>query len=411
MNVTVLGAGIVGICVATTLQQEGHSVTLIDRDEPGTGCSFGNAGMIQCSSVVPLATPGVVGAVPRMLLDPKQPLVIRWDALAHLFPFLMRFLAAARPAKVEEISAALATIVPRAYDAYEPLLRAAGAHNLVRKAGELYVYKSTASFTGGGFPHELRRRQGIKVQDIPLKDLYDLEPALARDFKHAVYLPKSYQTADPLEISKALVKLFVGLGGKLARETVNDIVIGPDGPKYVETNVARHRIDRLVLAMGAYSGALARKLGSPVPLRGERGYHLMLPDPGVSLRTSVISGDYKFGIVQMQHGIRLAGTAELARLDAAPNHDRARRLLPLAQEILPGLGGAEAKPWMGHRPSMPDSLPVICRSPRHRAVYFAFGHGHSGLTLGAMTGRIIGDLVAGRTPELDIAPFDVRRFG
>lgn len=411
MNVTVLGAGIVGICVATTLQQEGHSVTLIDRDEPGSGCSFGNAGMIQCSSVVPLATPGVVGAVPRMLLDPKQPLVIRWDALAHVFPFLMRFLAAARPAKVEEISAALATIVPRAYDAYEPLLRAAGVHNLVRKAGELYVYKTTASFTAGRFPHELRRRRGIKVQDIPLKDLYDLEPALARDFKHAVYLPESYQTADPLEISKALAKLFVSLGGKLVRETVNDIVIGPDGPEYVETNVAHHRIDRLVLAMGAYSGALARRLGSPVPLRGERGYHLMLPNPGVSLRSSVISGDYKFGIVQMQHGIRLAGTAELARLDAAPNHDRARRLLPLAREILPGLGGTEAEPWMGHRPSMPDSLPVICRSPRHRSVYFAFGHGHSGLTLGAMTGRIIADLVAGRAPELDIAPFDVGRFG
>lgn len=411
MNVTVLGAGIVGICVATTLQQQGHSVTLVDRDDPGAGCSSGNAGMIQCSSVVPLATPGVIRSVPRMLLDQKQPLVIRWNALAHIFPFLMRFVASAHPAKVQKISEALATIVPRAYDAYEPLLRAAGARNLVRKAGELYVYKSTASFTGGSFPHELRRRQGIEVQDIPLRDLYDLEPALARDFRHAVYLPDSYQTADPLEISRALVRLFVSMGGTFARETVTDIVMGPDGPDYVQTDAGCHRIDHLVLAMGAYSGALARRLGSPVPLRGERGYHLMLTNPGVSLRTSVISGDYKFGILQMQHGIRLAGTAELARLDAAPDYDRARRLLPLARQILPGLDGAEAKPWMGHRPSMPDSLPVICRSPRHRSVYFAFGHGHSGLTLGAMTGRIIGDLVAGRTPDPDVSPFDVRRFG
>ncbi len=411
MKVTVLGAGIVGICVATTLQQQGHSVTLVDRDDPGAGCSFGNAGMIQCSSVVPLATPGVIRSVPRMLLDPKQPLVIRWNALAHIFPFLMRFVASAHPAKVQKISEALATIVPRAYDAYEPLLRAAGAHNLVRKAGELYVYKSTASFTGGSFPHELRRRQGMEVQDIPLRDLYDLEPALARDFRHAVYLPESYQTADPLEISRALIRLFVSMGGTFARETVTDIVMGPDGPDSVQTDSGCHRIDHLVLAMGAYSGALARRLGSPVPLRGERGYHLMLTNPGVSLRTSVISGDYKFGILQMQHGIRLAGTAELARLDAAPDYDRARRLLPLARQILPGLDGAEAKPWMGHRPSMPDSLPVICRSPHHRSVYFAFGHGHSGLTLGAMTGRIIGDLVAGRTPDLDVSPFDVRRFG
>lgn len=411
MNVTVLGAGIVGICVAATLQQEGHSVTLIDRNEPGSGCSLGNAGMIQCSSVVPLATPGIVKAVPRMLLDPKQPLVIRWNALGHLFPFLVRFLASARPAKVQEISAALNTVIPRAYDAYEPLLKAAGAGHLVRKAGELYVYKSTASFQGGGFPHELRRRQGIKVQDIDLKDLYDLEPALARDFRHAVYLPESYQTADPLEISKALTALFLNLGGKVLRETVTEIVMGDGGPEFVQTDAARHKIDRLVLAMGAYSGSWARKLGSPVPLRGERGYHLMLPTPGVSLRTSVISGDYKFGILQMQHGIRLAGTAELARLDAEPDYDRAWRLLPLAKEILPGLEGAEARPWMGHRPSMPDSLPVICRSPRHRSVYFAFGHGHSGLTLGAMTGRIVGDLIAGRTPQVDIAPFDARRFG
>jgi D-amino-acid dehydrogenase len=197
----------------------------------------------------------------------------------------------------------------------------------------------------------------------------------------------------------------------LVQEEVREIVTGDGGPTQIVTDQSRRRVDKLVLATGAHSKPWSKQLATWLPLDSERGYHLMLPRPGVEMRVPVLYGDYRFGLVPMVDGIRLAGTAELARVDAAPSFERAERLLKIAGRLVPGLQGEGRTQWMGHRPSTPDSLPVIGRSPRFNNVFLAFGHGHLGLTLGAVTGRIIADLAAGRPSIMPLAPYDITRFG
>ncbi|MGE0751190.1 MAG: NAD(P)/FAD-dependent oxidoreductase [Variibacter sp.] len=409
-GVTIIGAGVVGVCAAAFLQRQGHAVTLVDRDEPGMGCSFGNGGLIQTGSCVPIATPGVLRQVPKMLMDPDGPLIIRWRHLPSLLPYLLRFVAAARPSRVEQASVALQAILDHAAESYRMLLRDADALDLLSNAGELYVYETPQSYASAKPWHDLRRRRGVEVVDLPPEELRQLEPALAPIFHRGVFLPDSVKTANPLAVTKALMRRFIANGGLFVQENVEDVELGDTGPDAIVTNRQRHPVDRLVITMGAYSGKWASRLGTALPLNTERGYHLMLPDPGVDLRVPLISGDYRFGLVPMIDGIRLAGTAELAELDAPPVFDRAERLLKIAERILPGLDGKNRTRWMGHRPSTPDSLPVICRSPRHPSVYFGFGHGHIGLTLAAVTGRMLADLVSENAPIVDMRPYDIRRF-
>lgn len=409
-QVTIVGAGIVGICCGLSLQREGHQVTLIDPLHPGSGCSYGNGGLLQSSACVPIATPGILQAVPRMLLDPDQPLVINWRHLPRLAPYLLRFLAAARPARVEEISKALTSLLAIALPSYRPLIFEAGAGDLVRPSGELHIYQTASAFRSGIGAHDLRRRRGVRIEVLDDSAARQLEPSLAPSVYRAVLLPEPEQTLDPYDFAAHLAAHFVQLGGIVRQEKVLEIVLGQKGPVAIVTDTDQHEVDQLVIAAGAYSGRFARRLGSPVPLDSERGYHLMLPQPGITLRVPLLSGDYRFGLIQMSRGIRLVGTAELSRLDAPPDYRRAERLLLLARRIVPDLDGTDAKPWMGHRPSTPDSLPVICRSPRYSNAYFAFGHGHLGLTLAAASGRIIADLIGGREPPLAMEAFHVSRF-
>ncbi len=413
-HVTVIGAGIVGVCCAAWLQRDGCRVTVIDRDEPGRGASRGNAGMLQVDSCVPLATPGFLAKVPAMLLDPLGPLAIRWGYLPRLAPWLARLVAASRPARVEAISVALTSLLGRAAGAYGDLIAASGAASgagdLLRPGGTIYVYATEAGFEAARFGHDLRRRRGIANQELRDGEIRRLEPALSPDIRHAVFSPDCLLVADPLRLTQALAAAFVRAGGTILRQTVSDIRIGAGGPSHVVTDAGTHEIDRLVLAAGAWSRRLARRLGAAVPLDTERGYHLMLPEPGIELRMPIIAGERKFAITPMGGAIRLAGTVELGGLHRAPDYRRARIMAGMAREIVPGLDASGAVEWMGFRPSMPDSLPVIGPSPRHHKVFFAFGHGHSGLTLGAVTGSLIADLVMGRAPPIDLAPFRADRF-
>lgn len=407
-RIAVLGAGAIGVCVALYLQRDGHEVTLIDRDDPGSGASSGNAGVIQCGSVIPVANASTLRAVPRMLLDPDQALVIRWQHLASLTPYLLRFLAEARPERVEHNTRALAAIVPRAYDGYRPLIESAGLGHMISHSGELHVFETDAAFRASDATRAIRRAHGVPVEVLSGDDVRRLEPALSPTIRHGALLPNAYQTADPRKLVAALADHFVSRGGRLLRGDVRDISI--KGAPTVHLADADHRTDAVVVAMGAFSKPFVKRLGEYVPLDSERGYHLTLPAPGATLGRAVISGEYRFAITPTGGGIRLAGTAELARVGAPPRYDRARRLLPLARRVLPGLSAEGSTEWMGHRPSTPDSLPVIGRSMRHPNVFYAFGHGHSGLTLGGITGRLVGDLVAGRAPEIDMQPYGIERF-
>lgn len=409
-KVAVLGAGAVGVACALYLQREGHDVLLIDRDEPARGCSFGNAGLIQCSSVVPIAMPGILRAVPRMLLDPDQPLVVRWRHLPSLAPYLLRFMREASVARAEANSRALAAIIPASFDAYRPLIEAAGIGDMVRRSGELYVYETQAAFAAAARNLSMRRARNVEVQLLTGPEARELEPALSPAIERAVFLPNSYQTVNPYRFVASLARHFSGSGGRILQADIQDVAPARTGFA-MTTDKGLVTAERMVIALGAFSKPFARRLGCDIPLDSERGYHLSLPAPGVSLERTVLSGDYRFAMAPSDDAIVLAGTAELARVGAPPDLSRAKRLLPLAQKLLPGLAARGETSWMGHRPSTPDSLPVIGRSPKNRNAIFAFGHGHSGLTLAGVTGRIVADLIADRKPEIDITPYRAERFG
>ncbi|HZT19536.1 MAG TPA: FAD-binding oxidoreductase [Dongiaceae bacterium] len=406
----VIGAGIVGVSTALYLQRDGHRVSLIDHRPPGEGASMGNAAVIAAAACEPVAMPGILWRVPGMLRDPLGPLAIRWGYLPRLAPWLLRFLAASRPARVETISIALRALSLRCREAYEPLIRAAGIADMIRDTGWLCVYLSEASFAEAAAELALQRRRGVKLEVLDRTQIRQLEPSLAPIFERAVFYPENSMTVNNFRLVQRLADDFAGRGGQLLREKVAEISVGPEGPREVATDKARHKVDAVVIAAGAWSRGLARRLGHRVPLDTERGYHIMLPDPGVMPRLPVQIADFGFVATPLEHGLRFAGTVELGGLEAPPDWARARILLERGRRVFPGLKETGLTRWMGFRPSLPDSVPVISGSPRLPHVYFAFGHGHLGLTLGAITGRLIADLAAGRDPGIDMRPYWVDRW-
>ena len=409
-QIAVVGAGIVGICCALYLQRDGHRVCLIDPDGPGEGCTSGNGGQIVTGYCVPVALPGIVRQVPGMLSDPLGPLTIRWRYLPRLLPWLLRFLGASSRRRVASIASALHELNKDAMSAFEPLIQQASAQDLIERNGRLDVYRSEKAFAKAQVKLNLLRACGVELEILDSRQIADLEPALGGRCRFGLFYPRMAHTTDPLRLAQVLAGDFLRRGGRLLREKVTDFEFRSAGISALRTDAGRHPVDQVVLAAGAFSRPLAAKLGSKVPLDAERGYHVMLPNPGIELRRTLLFGDMYCGFTPMQGGLRLAGTVELASVDAAPNYARADNLLRGARRVLPDLKGDGATRWMGCRPSLPDSLPVLGRSPLHRSVYFAFGHGHVGLTGAAVTGKIIADLVADRPTHIDIQPFRADRF-
>jgi len=409
-SIAVIGAGIVGVCTALYLQRDGHRVTLVDYREPGEGASKGNAAVIAAAACEPVAMPGILWRVPGMLMDPLGPLAIRWRHLPRLMPWLLRFLAASRPSRVEASSIALRALSLLSLDSYRILTEAAGLSDMIRDTGWLSVYRSRASFAEAEIELDLQRRRGVKLEIMEREQIRQREPSLAPMFERAVFYPEHSMTVDNFALVQRLARDFVARGGRLLCERVTDIELTDAGPRMLVTDRGRHETEGVVLAAGAWSRALARRLGHKVALETERGYHVMLPDPGVMPRLPIHIPDFGFVATPLAGGLRLAGTVELGGLAAPPDWRRARILLARGREVFPGLREDGLSHWMGFRPSVPDSVPVISDSPKLPNAYFAFGHGHLGLTYGAVTGRLIADLAAGRDPGLDMRPYRVERW-
>lgn len=409
-DVTVVGAGIVGVCCALYLLRDGHRVTLLDRAQPGQGCSYGNAGHIQAGACIPIATPGVLRQVPGMLLDRNSPLVIRWRHLHTLAPYLWRFVQAARPDRVEHIAHTLCSVLGHAVADYAPLVAMARAESLVRPNGELLVYRSAKAFEAARPMHDFRRSHGVAVQELDAAALQALEPALPPVFQRAALLPTYLRTVDPYRFTQSLFRAFVDGGGQFRQAELQDIRRAPGEGATLVTSEGEWHAPRFVLATGAHAKRWAARLGLRLPLNTERGYHLMLPNPGLQLSRPVSLAEHRVGLIPMPDGLRIVGSAELAALDAPADQERAWRLLRIARQMLPTLDAKGAVPWMGQRPSTPDSLPVIGPAPGFAGAFLAFGHGHLGLTMGAVTGRLVSDLVAQRAPPIDLAPLGAHRF-
>lgn len=407
-SIAVVGAGIVGMSAALYLRRAGLSVTVIDPLPPGGGASYGNAGLLSVEACVPIALPGMLKEVPRWLSDPLGPLAVRPSYLPKALPWLLRWVAAGRMPRVEAASAALRSLHLHALDRYRELL-GAEFDNIIRVSGQVHIWESAEPSPSEEIYRRLWQHHGVEAQSLGSDELRQLVPELSRSVTRAVLLPKNGHTLNPRRLVGTLARLFVEAGGTVRAERVLKLI--PENSAWrIVTSGANHRAEKVVVCAGAWSRQLLGPLGLNLPLETERGYHVMMRDASVVPRLPILSRGRGFSITPMEEGLRLAGTVEIGGLDLPMNEERAYVLLRQAKALLPGLETKDYAVWMGFRPSFPDSLPVIDEARGRPGLYLAFGHGHTGMTGGAPTGRLIKQLVTGEAPDISLAPYSASRF-
>ncbi len=404
-HIAVIGAGMVGVSCAHFLQRDGHRVTIFDPNDPGSGTSFGNAGLISQSSVMPSSTPGLVKRIPKMLLDSESPLVLRWQYVPRLLPWLAGFLANSARDRVERNCLATAQLFAHVMSAYDIVIRETGCGDLIQATGSLKLFESEASYATSAFERSMMDRCGCRYEVLSADEIRQMEPNLAPIFVRALFIPDSRNILSPGRLTETVARAVAAKGAVLQRERVATVEFNGMGKPVVVTDKGRHAVDAVVVAAGVRSGRLARQLGAKVVLDAERGYHIMLPRPEKSINRYLQFAESRISLSPKEGGLRMTSIVELASADAPPDYRRIRRLKAQAARVLPGLTPEEKSIWMGSRPSLPDNVPVLARSPRHDNVFFAFGHSHLGMTMAPVSGRIIADLVAGRDPGLDMTPY------
>lgn len=410
MTTVVIGAGIIGTAIAHDLQRRGQQAVLLDRDALGRGASFGNMASIAVTEFMPASRPSVWKQIPGWMLDPEGPVRIRPGYMPRLLPWFLRFIAASRPSKLRALEAQGAALCARALDDTLALLRETGLENQISDEGCLSLYTDEAEFNADrdhieilerfGFPHEVIGRQAIKA----------LEPELSDKIGMAVRFPQNRSMRDPYQLVVKLAERFTALGGRIDTGEVTGFTRADGIREVVLKDGRRIAADAVVICAGAFSARLSALLGEPIPLETERGYHTQIMAPGISMKHSIIWPARAFMVTPAAGGIRVGGTVEMAGLDAAPDYRRAKITVRRAREALPNLRCEDFTEWMGHRPALPDTVPILSASAKTKGVFYATGHGHLGLTYAATTARLMGDLITGAKPQLDLHPYRVNRF-
>jgi D-amino-acid dehydrogenase len=410
-SIAVIGAGIVGLSSALYLQKDRHRVTIIDYRPPGSATSFGNAGAIVTNALEPTSTPGVLRSIPRYLLDRESAVRLKWSYLPTITPWLVRFLLESRPARVHHAASSLKPLLSGAYGAHLELAGLAGTTDLLRPTGWLKLYRTERGFAASALQRRLMDLHAIRYEVLGPDEIHQLEPSIARIFPKGLFHGESASIKLPKRLLEGYARAFVQSGGAFVQEQVQSLHVLADRQMALSCDLGLRKFDEVVIATGAWSKHFCRMLGDKAVLDTERGYHLNIePGQAGEVRRPLCFPEDGFVIAPMDEGFRLTSGEELAGLDAAPDFTRIRRLLPKAREALPGLSDRVIREWMGRRPSTPDSLPVIGRSPRVKQVIYAFGHHHLGMTLGPITGRLVAQLVRGEEPAIDLSPYAVDRF-
>lgn len=408
--VVVIGGGIVGVSCASYLLRDGFRVTILDPEGAGNGTSKGNAGAISPGSCVPLAMPGVLSKIPKWLFDPEGPLSISPVYAPRALPWLARFALAARPQRIAPIADALRALHKQVFDCYAPLLKDASCEHLIRRTGNLVVYETEAAFNSSRNEWAMRSDRGARLQFLTGGEVREFEPNLSDRCQWGVVQLDHGFAADPHRLVCALAEGFQRGGGHFLKHRATGFRFNGARLTGVSTDGPDIAADYAVVAAGAWSKPLARLAGAKVPLEDQRGYHIQIANPEAVPRLPVLSSDYKVLATPMIDGLRIAGIVEIAGLAAPPNTSRAARLANLARRVFPALKAETYSQWMGHRPCTPDTLPIIGPSPAHPQIMLAFGHGHSGMTGGPVTGRLISDMITGRKPLIDVDPYRPKRF-
>ncbi len=409
-DIIVIGAGIIGISTALELQRRGHQVRVIDRAGIAAQASSGNAGAFAFTDIIPLATPGIMRKAPGWLLDPLGPLSVPPAYALKIAPWMLRFWRASWKDRYAAAVSAQSQLMTLSRAALERQIASTKGEALIQREGQLQLYEGEREFRASLSGWDLRRAQGISfdVLDTP-EAIAAIQPGLHARFTHAVFTPEWLNTVDPLAWTQHLAKKFQSLGGQVQAADIQRLE-GHGDSAVVHTETGRVHALKVIVAAGAWSHHLARTLGDKIPLETERGYNTTLPAGAFDLRTHMTFGGHGFVVTKINGGVRVGGAVELGGLTRAPNYIRADTLLQKAASFMPALDTSGGTQWMGFRPSLPDSLPVIGPSVRSSSILYAFGHGHLGLTQSAATAELVADLVDNNAPTIPMKAYAATRF-
>ena len=408
--VTIIGAGIVGICCALSLQERGLKVRLIDRGAPGRETSYGNAGVISPWSIIPQSMPGIWRSIPKMLLSSDGPLSVRPNFWPKMIPWGLRFLSHSSVTSARATSDAMEILCQPSVMLYRRHLEGTGHENLVVDSWYVHAFRNADRVSLNDLGFQIRREKGAELELIGRDQIKQVEPALSPDFKAAVLIKGQARARAPGQIAEVLAQKALSQGAEILRTEITALEKGNDTSWHLTTTTGTINAHKLILAAGVWSADLLKPLGLKMPLAAERGYHVAFAEPYVTLNNSVMDVDAKIVASSMQDGIRVAGSSEFAAIDAPADPRKERLLAKQAHAMLPDLNTSKMTTWMGRRPSFPDSLPALGRIKDQPGLYAAFGHSHYGLMMAPKTGELIADLVAGVAPNTDLSPFDPLRF-
>ncbi len=409
-KLVIIGSGIIGLCSAFHLLRQDWEITVVSSDPADDTTACGSAGAIASAQIFPASQPGLALKVPRWLLDPLGPLSIRPGHMPKLMGWMVKFLAAGTRARVEASTRALTSLIALAREHHFELIKEIHAQHLLRQNGNLWLYHSERSRHKEARQWEMRKQLGIEFSAIDREQILEREPALGPGAHCGYFIPDWCHYIDPQALLATLADYLSAAGVRFVQDTVGEFefidehpvaAIGEHGNKFT--------FDACLVAAGAHSARLSAQLKDGFPLESERGYNTMLPNTGLDI-TTYLTFEEHFVLTPMAQGLRIGGAAEFAGLDAPPNYARCKALLKLARRYLPNLNDEGGTQWMGHRPSTPDSLPVISRSAGFSNIYYGFGHGHIGLTLGPTTGRLLSQLIGGEKPDIPLSPFAIDRY-
>ena len=407
LKIGIIGAGIQGVCNALFLQKKGFEVTLFDRGEPGNSATYGNAGHFSPYASVPLNRPDVLADVPAMLLSSKGPLALKWNYVPKMIPWFLKFIINCTNKKMLHTAKNMHQILDLALPAFDELFDEVDISGLVENKGIMYFWNDQ-NLKSRELEIRIRNELGVKQQLLLPKEIHDLEPNIKPVYHGGVYYDYARHARDPKKILIKLFQNFIIKGGKFIKLNIKDLNFDEQKP-VLRSETQRFIFDKLVIACGAFSKNLTDKLHEKIPLDAERGYHVHFKDYDHLISRPVIYLNRAFGMTPMEQGLRVVGTVEFGGLKNPLSKSRIKNLINNAKELLDGLPEHKDE-WLGFRPSLPDFLPVIGPSKNYKNVFYSFGHHHLGWTLGAISGKIISNMIANENTNLDLKPYSSLRF-
>ena len=407
-KIAVIGAGIVGICSAYFLQKSGYKVTLFDHKEPGSMTSSGHACTFADYASIPVNSPSILKDLPSMLLKQDGPLSIDFGYILKNLPWAFSFLQNCKKNKVEYIATSLANFLSHSRLSYDQLFEEVDVAQYINNNETLYLYKTQKEYQAAKYSINLRKKIGVKIQELNSAEIMEIEPNIAPLYYCGLIFKGSRHTVNPIKVSKKIFESFLNKGGSFLNKKITAINSTKIAIEIFSENNT-FNFDNIIISAGSWSKELALMIGDKFPLDTERGYHVLFENNNKLINRPIGWSQSGFYIIQIEEGIRAAGTVEIAGLHKKANPKRLSMIEKEARKLLPMLGNMKST-WLGFRPTLPDAMPIIGQSEKNKKVFYAFGHQHLGWTLGAVTGKVIRDLVQGIKPNIDISAFNPNRF-